>query len=330
MFTSGNRRVQAILAAALLLLSLLGSVPASAQQSERYPTRPITFIVPFATGTPFESVLRLVLDEASKALGQPVLLVNMTGGNFTIAASAIAKAKPDGYTIGYPGSSALFITPFLQSVPFDPVKDFRSIAQISTLTFGVVVRGDSPFKDIQQMVAYARQNPQKLTYGSTGANSIQFFAMEYFLKGESAQVLNIPYRGSADVSTALLGGVIDMGATLPNYPDVASGRNRLLLLLTDGPAKEFPNVPSLKDLGHTVPVPAFVGASGPSALPDEIVATLEAAFAKAVAAPAVVSRAEMLHIPLTYRNSRDLDDYVARSYAVYKKLVSEFRPPKEK
>jgi tripartite-type tricarboxylate transporter receptor subunit TctC len=309
--------------AAVILAACLGNTSAPAQTADQFPNKPITFILPFAPGTSFEAVIRRLLDQAGKILGQSIIVVNRPGGNFVVAATAITTSRPDGYTIGYPGSSSLFITPFLQAVTFDPVKDFTPISQFSNLTFGIVVRGDSPYKTIQDVVAAARKNPQKLTFGTTGSNSIQSFAMEQFLREEGVELTNVAYRGAADVSTALAGGFIDMGATLPNFPDVESGQNRVLMLLSDTPSADYPGVPTLKDLGHDIPVPVFVGASGPAGIPQDIVNKLDTAFAKAMHAPEVLKLADQLKVNISYRNSTDLAAYIDRSYHVYEKLVKQ-------
>lgn len=320
-----NRLWNALIAAGLSFLMLVPGVPVA---QEAYPSRPITFIFPFPPGTPHEAVYRVLFEEAEKLLGQPIVIVNRTGAGFTIAANAIARAKPDGYTIGYPGSSSLFLAPFLQDLPYHPLKDFQPIAQFSSVTFGVLVKGDSSFKTIRDLLAHGRQQPKKLTYGTNGNNTIQYFVMEQLLKNEASQLTHVPYRGAPDVYSALLGGHIDIGAVAPSHPLIESGQHRLLLVLADERAPQYPDVPSLKDLGHDIPVPAFVGASGPVGLPPEIVKRLDDALGKATTSPSVVQRAQQLRIPLVYRNSKDLSDYIARCYEAYGRMVKEFATAK--
>jgi tripartite-type tricarboxylate transporter receptor subunit TctC len=268
-------------------------------------------------------VYRVLFDEAGKMLGQPIVISHRTGAGFTIAAGAIARSNPDGYTIGYPGSSSIFVAPFLQDVPYHPLKDFQPIAQFSAVIFALIVRADSPFKTFQELLAHGRQHPTKATYGTNGINTIQYFVMEHLLSVESAQLTHVPYRGASDIFGALMGKVIDAGATAPSYSHVETNQHRLLLLLSDTRSDEFPNVPNLKDLGYDLPVPVFIGASGPVGIPKEVVTKLEDVFAKASAAPAVVQRAKDLRVPLVYRNSRELTEYISRSFETYEKLVKK-------
>ncbi|MCX5907339.1 MAG: tripartite tricarboxylate transporter substrate-binding protein, partial [Deltaproteobacteria bacterium] len=138
----------------------------SAAIAQDYPTRPITMIVQFSPGTTTDIIARRLAEEVSKTLGQPVVVVNKTGGGGTVGAAEIFRSKPDGYTIGCMNMPALAIIPHLQNLPYDPLKDFDHICVIQPYEYGLYVKGDAPWKSVKDLVDYTRENPGKVIYGS--------------------------------------------------------------------------------------------------------------------------------------------------------------------
>ena len=221
----------------------------------KYPSKPITYVCPVPPGTGTDLSIRLIAKELEKVLGQSVVVVNKPGAALTIGTAAVATAKPDGYTIGFSGGPPLFFTPQLEKVPYHPIKDLRMVAQYGGFNFGVIVKGDSPFKSFKDLMDYARQNPKKMTYGTTGTNSMGHITMERIAKQENVQITHIPFKGTPESQTALLGGHIlaaagDFGVNL-----VDSGETRVVMLLKEEKSTEYPNVPILKDLGTISPIP---------------------------------------------------------------------------
>ena len=166
---------------------------------EVYPNRSVTFIVPFPPGGSTDLSYRLLTKETEKYLGQALVVVNRPGGGGTIGTSAIASAKPDGYTIGQsPAGGFLAIMPYIEKIPYHPLKDLKYIMQFATLNFGVVVKAESPFKSFKDLIAYARENPKKMTYATNAPNSISNLIMGQIAKREGVQMTHIPFKGSAD------------------------------------------------------------------------------------------------------------------------------------
>jgi tripartite-type tricarboxylate transporter receptor subunit TctC len=261
--------------------------------------------------------------ELEKQLGQTIVVINKPGAALTIGTAAVASAKPDGYTIGFSGGPPLFFTPLLEKVPYHPLKDLRMVAQFGGFNFGVIVKGDSPFKSFKDLIDYARQNPKKLTYGTTGTNSMPHITMERIAKQENVQITHIPFKGTPESQTALMGGHIlaasgDFGSSL-----VESGETRVLMLLKEEKSAEYPQVPILKDMGYDLPYPMFIGVITPKAVPDGIVAKLDQAFAKAMKEPAFINGMKELRLPILYRSGKELDAYVAQNYDYYSKLFKE-------
>ena len=290
----------------------------------KYPSRAINYIQPFTAGVPADLAIRLISKEAEKILGQPIVVVNKPGAAGSIGVAAIASAKPDGYTIGNAPHSPMVVLPHLEKLPYDPVKDLKMIMQFAAFNMGVIVKSDSPFKSFKEVVEFARQNPKKMTYGSAGTNSMQFIVMEQIAKKEKVQFTHIPFKATGEAQTALLGGHILLAAGDFNYSLVESGQARILFLFREERAAEYPDTPIMKDLGYDFPFPTFICAAGPKGIPDGIVKKLDDAFAKAMKQPSFLKgMKEDLRLPVLYRGSKELGDYVASCYESYGRMLKE-------
>jgi tripartite-type tricarboxylate transporter receptor subunit TctC len=266
-----------------------------------FPSKPITFIMPIPPGSSTDLACRLISKEVEKYLKQPIAFINKPGGALMVGTAALAKSKPDGYTIGFSGGPPLFFTPLLEKVPFDPIKDIRTILRIGGVNFGVIVKGDSQFKNFKDLMTFAKQNPKKLTYGTAGVNSMGHVTMEQVAKREGVEITHIPYKSTAEVQTALLGGHVLFGAGDFNASLIEAKQTRLVMMLKDEPSAEYPGVPTVK----------------------ELVQKLEDAFAKAMKEPGYIKGMKDLQLPVMYQTGKELDAYVADSYAYYGKLFKE-------
>jgi tripartite-type tricarboxylate transporter receptor subunit TctC len=291
---------------------------------EVYPSRPVTFIVAFPPGGSTDLSYRLLTKEAEKHLGQPIVVVNKPGGGGTIGVSAVASAKPDGYTIGMsPSGGFLAVMPYIEKIPYHPIKDIKYIIQFASLNFGVVVKADSSFKSFKDLIAYARQNPKKLTYGTNAPNSISNLIVEQIAKKEGVQMTHIPFKGSADYQTALLGGHVLFTIGEFNYSLLEAGQVRVLLFLGEKRSEEYPQVPILKDLGYDIPCPVFNGVAGPKGLPDEIAKKLEEAFTRGMTEQAFIKGMRDLHVTIVHRNGKEFAEYAANNYESFGKVLKE-------
>ncbi len=322
MRASAKRLSEVILMTAMVTLFLTGAGYAQEDVS-KFPSKPITFIVPLPPGGPTDLACRLIIKEAEKSLKQPIVVLNKPGAALTIGMAAIASSKPDGYTIGYSGGPPIFLVPLMEKVPFEPLKDFRVVMQFGGFNFGIYVKEDSPFKTLKDLMTYARQNPKKATYGTSGTNSPANLTTELVARKEKVQITHIPFKGTPEVQTALLGGHVLFGAGDFNYSLVEAKQIRLLMLLKDERSTEYPDVPILKDLGYEFPFPIILAIFCPRATPDAIVAKLDDAFAKAMKEPAFITGMKELRLPVLYRSGKDLEDYIPKNYAFYQKLLKD-------
>jgi len=290
----------------------------------KFPHRPITFIVPLGAGATGDVASRLLAKAAEKYFEQPIVPLNKAGGGTAIGISAIASAKPDGYTIGYATHSGFFVGPILEKLPYHPLKDLTPIMQFGVLLFGVSVKANSPFKSFQDILTYARQNPKKLTYGTNGPISMQFFIMNQVFKKENVEITHIPFKGSPEEHTALLGGNVHFVVDTIVDSLVEAKEERILLTLNEERSEAYPQIPTLKDLGFNIPTPMILNVVGPKGIPAPIVKKLEDTFTKAMKDPTFIKGMnENLRYPIVHRSSKELGDYMTRSFEAYEKILKE-------
>lgn len=266
-----------IAAAAVVALMLLQVLPARADD---YPTRAVTLIVPWAAGGAVDTVARIVAPKLSDRLGKPVVIENRPGGGSTIGTAAGAKAAPDGYTLGIPGSGSMAISPAMyKSLPYDPTRDFAPIALIGRVPFVLIVNPALPIKSIPDLIKYAKTN--KLNYGSGGAGSPHHLYAEMFKGMTGIQMTHIPYKGSADAIKDVVAGHIQLlfSDPAPSVPLIRSGTVRALAVTTLARWSVAPEIPPLNEAG----VPGFDAAgwfmvAGSAGTPKPIVERLHADF----------------------------------------------------
>ncbi|MBI5440854.1 MAG: tripartite tricarboxylate transporter substrate binding protein [Deltaproteobacteria bacterium] len=314
-----SKRSFPLFAAASLLL--LGCSSAFAAE---YPTKPISFIIPYQAGG-FTDVLSRALAEAvKKELGQPVVCENKAGGGGTVGLAYLVSRPADGYAIGLitPGA---YIASHMGKSPFHPLTDLTFVSRISGGTTAIVVRADSPFKTLQDLIQHVKQNPGKITYGTSGFGTITHLAMEEL--SDLAGNLNwklVPYKSGAEAATALLGGHVDVVSDAPSWqPLVDAGKLRLLAMFTEKRSTRYPNVPTVKESGYAMSVPGPNGIVGPKGLPKPIVQKLEAAYRKAMQDPEVLAVVKQYDLTPLYLGADDYARAAQQEYDWSGKLVKK-------
>jgi len=284
-----RRNVLTAIAGAGAALPLAMLRPAEAQQG--YPNRPIRIIVPFPPGGPIDTMARLVCEELSESVGK-VVVENRAGGGSTIATKYVAGAPPDGYTLMFGSSGSLAVAPALySSLDIDPRKAFAPIATVALLPHVFVVNLDVPAKTIAEFVAYAKANPGKVNFGA-GLGTPPHLLSTLFKTEAHINVVYIPYNGSAQSVTDLLGGrtqfTIDGLVTL--YPLIKAGKVRPLAIARAERWPALPEVPTLVESGYPdFVLDAWTGVVAPAGTPEPIVAKLNAAINTALQTPAAAA-----------------------------------------
>ena len=257
-----------------------------------YPDRPISLVVPFPAGSGTDAAGRIFAQEIGKHLNGQVIVENKPGANATIAANFVARAKPDGYTLFVTTNTSHSAAPFLMTnVPYDPVTDFTPIARGGNLPFLLVVNPKLPIKSVQELIDYAKKNPGKLTYAS--GNSTGIVAGATLGRRADIDILHVPYKGTPQAMTDLIGGQVDMMFTdlTSSLAFVKSGQMRALAVSTAKRSDITPDIPSMEEAGvKNFDINSWNGFFGPKDLPPEIVAKLNKAINDTVNDPAVKKR----------------------------------------
>ena len=284
------------------------AVPAALAQA--FPSKPITLICPWPPGGSTDLHLRKLGELASKHLGQNLVIENKPGGSGMNGPATMAKtARPDGYTISQLTISA-FRVPHMQKVDWDPLTDFTYIIGLAGYTFGVVVKADSPFKTFNDLLAYARANPGKLSYATPGTGTSLHLAMEEVAAKAGVEFLHVPFKGYADGAIALMGGHVMVQVDSTGWAkQVDSGAQRLLATLGDKRTRW--DAPTVKELGVDTVSNSPFGLVGPKGMPREVVKVLHDAFKKSLDDPEYLKILAQLDQPAWYRSGEDYARWAA-------------------
>jgi tripartite-type tricarboxylate transporter receptor subunit TctC len=276
--------------AGALIASALAVLAPTTALAQAYPTKPITLIVPWPAGGSTDVAMRAIADSASKHLGQPIVVDNKPGASGTLGPALMAaNAKPDGYTIAQMPITVMRL-PLMQKTTWDATADFTYIAHLTGYTFGITTKGDGPFKTWQDVVAYAKANPGKVTYATPGAGTSLHIGMEQIAAAAGIQLTQVPFKGGAETNAAVLGGHTMLQADSTGWkPLVDAGQLKLLAIWTAERSKNWPDTPTLKELGYPFVFDSPFGVAGPKGMDAAIVAKLHDAFKKAVEDQAVIA-----------------------------------------
>lgn len=302
-------------------LGVLSSSDVLAHASDKFPNKSITLIAPWPTGGGSDALMRAFAESASRVLGVSVVVENKPGAGGTLGATAMVTAKPDGYTLTQL-PLGVYRLPHMQKTAFDPLKDLTHIVGLTGYTFGIVAAAGAPFKTLKDMVAYAKVHPGQLEYGSTGTGTTPHLAMEEFSQKAGITLNHIPYKGSAEIMQAILGGQIRVMCGIPEYaPWVKEGKLRLLATLGRHRTSAFPDVPTVKESGWPTISESPFGIGGPKHMDPVVVAVLHDAFKKTLEDPKVLEMLEKFSQPVIYMGTDDYTRYAQQTFEAEKATI---------
>ena len=290
-------------------------------RAQAYPARPIKYICPWPAGGSTDAVIRALAQSAAKTLGQNIIVENKPGAGGMLGANELVSAAPDGYTLSQL-PHGVFRIPHMQKTTFDTLKDFTWIACLTGYTFGLVVPADSPIKTIADLVAYARANPEKFTYGSTGIGTSPHLAVEEFAQRAGIKLTHVPFKGNADNMQAILGGHTMAASDATGWaPHVESGKLRLLATYGSKRTKRWPTVPTLDELGYKTVSDSPFGVCGPKGMDPAVVRTLHDAFKKTLEDPAVLASFDKFDQTVIYMDTEQYTRFARESFAAEKATI---------
>ena len=310
--------LRTVLAAGFALAASVGA------QAQNFPARPVTLIVPWPAGGSTDVGMRALASAAEKHLGQSIVVENRPGGSGTLGPGQMAAtARPDGYTIAQIPIT-VFRFPFMTKTTFDPSTDFTYIIGVSGYTFGVVVRDDAPWKRFQDLTADAKSNPGKINYGTPGAGTSLHITMEQIARQQGIKWTHVPFKGNAESMNALLGGHIHVVADSSGWAQfVNAGRFRLLVTWGVARTKNWPDVPTLREIGIDMVSNSPFGIAGPKGMDPKIVRILHDAFKKGLEEPSYAAAVANLDQELFYLSSEDYQNFAMRQIEEARRFITE-------
>ncbi len=306
---------------ALAALGSLAAIPALAA----FPERPVRLVVPFAPGGGTDSIARALGSGLSQALGQPVIVDNKPGAGTIIGTDAVAKSPPDGYTLVV-ATFAHAVNPSLMTkLPFDTAKAFAPVVLLARGPNVLVVRAESPFKSVKDIVDAAKAQPGKLSYASQGNGTSAHLAGEMFENLAQAKVTHVPYRGAAPAMTDLLGGQVDMmfATAAAAAPQIAGGKLRALAVTSTERSPAMKSVPTIAETVPGYAVESWYGLFAPAGTPPDVIARLNAAARQAAQTPDFRKKIEPEGLMVSAGTPEELDAYVKREEARWRRIVKE-------
>ena len=299
-------------------------LPGFARAGE-YPERPITFICPWPVGGTADQSMRALCQVASGVLKQSIVVENRAGASGMIGTKALARAKPDGYTIG---QIPISVTRFSQlgMLQLDPRTELTYLARTSGQTFGIAVPANSRFKSLKEVVAEAKAHPGKLTYAHAGIGGATHVGMEEFAQAAGIRFNAIAYKGGAQALQDVLAGQVDLLADSSSWaPHVEAGKLRLLATWGDQRTPRFKDTPTLKELGYKVVVEAPNGIGAPAGLDPAVEKKLRDAFRLAVASKEFQQVAARIDAPVMYLDGPEYKRYISTVYDQETQLIQRLK-----
>ena len=297
--------------------------PALSARAQSFPVKPIKLIIAFPAGGPTDITMRSLADGASKILGQSVIVENKPGAGGTLPAQTLQTSAADGYTLAQI-PLGVFRLPYTTKINWDPVKDISYVLNVTGYAFGLVVPTDSPLRTWTHYVGWAKANPGKLSYGSTGTLTSPHLTMELIAQKLGLQLLHVPYKGSADLSQAILGGHIMSAADSTGFaPLVESGKLRVLNTWGEQRLPKFPDAPTLKELGLDLVQNSPFGIGAPKGTPADVVKRLHDAFKQAMEQDSYKTALARYDMVPMYMSTAGYSKFAADTFVREKALIEK-------
>ena len=305
---------------ALALLAALAA-PASRAQPEAYPNRPVTLWLPWPAGGATDITMRLLADLAARHLGHKIIVENRAGAGGTLVMPVLQQAAPDGYTIAQM-PQPVFRAPHTQKVVWDPIRDTTPILQLTGVTFGIVVPAASSLRSLDDLFAYATAHPGLLSVSTNGTGTTPHIVMDELFGRRNLRYIHVPYKGTSEQMIAVAAGQVMAGVNSTGFaPFVDSGTLRLLATFGEHRTKRWPQVPTLRELGHGIVAASPYGLAGPRGMAPAVVQRLHDAFKLAMFDPQHVAELAKYDQELAYLGSDDYGRAMREIFATERRTV---------
>ncbi|WP_077001942.1 tripartite tricarboxylate transporter substrate binding protein [Variovorax sp. KK3] len=289
--------------------------------ADDFPVRPLFLWVPWTAGGGTDITLRVLAELAGRVLGQRIVIENRGGAGGTLAMPILQNAAADGYTLAQM-PQPVFRAPFTQKVTWDPIRDTTPILQVSGVTFGLLVPTDSPLRSVSDLLDYAAAHPGQLALATNGVGTTPHVALDALFASRGLRYLHVPYKGAAEQMIALSAGQLMAGVNANGFaPFVDTGRLRLLATFGAARSKRWPEVPTMKELGHDIVAMSPYGLAGPRGLHPSIVQRLHDAFKAALFDPRHIAELGRYDQEVAYLDSAEYGRSMRAALAAEKQIV---------
>lgn len=312
-------------------LAVAAAMTAAPAQAQNWPTKPVTVIVPFAAGGNTDVAARIFADRLSQRLGQQFVIENKSGAGGSLGIAAMAKAQPDGYTLGVVTAGTLFILPHIykDKLGYDSRKDIRPVAQVGTQPNMLIVHPSVPAKTVPEFIAYIKANPDKLSYGSSGIGTSQHLCMELIVQATGAKITHVPYRASNQIIQDLLGGQIQMTCDQFStaYPQVQAGKAKAIAVSSLDRYGFDNSIPTLAESIPGLDVTWSAVFIAPANVPENIRKKLADELIAITREPAIIEKLKMLGVTPASLSGADLEKNVLADYDKWQPIVERAKIP---
>jgi tripartite-type tricarboxylate transporter receptor subunit TctC len=308
---------------------LLSSPPALAQ---KYPTKPVRIVVPYAAGGPLDDVARFLGQKLSARWSQPVLVDTRGGSGGAVGAELVAKSAPDGYTLLLGNGGPLTVYPHLRKKPlYDAERSFEAVTWLVTSPMVLLVHPSTPIRSVRDLVRIAKSRPNGLTYGSAGVGNLQHLSMELLQTLSGIKMVHVPYKGAAPAFVDLLSGQVDLmfANIVGALPQVKAGRMRAIAVSSARPSAAVPGVPSVASVYPEFDMTAWMGIFAPAGTPRDLVAAINRDFVWALTLPESRQRLSEQGAEVVAEGPAELTAFLKRESALFAKIIRDARIPQE-
>ena len=296
--------------------------------AQSYPDKPVSLIIQFAPGTTTDLIGRRFGELLAKELGTTVVALNRAGAGGAVGVGELARAAPDGYTIGLVNMPAIAILPHLQKLAYDPLADFHHIAVLGPYEYGIYVAAQVPWQTWEDVAAHAKANPGRVSYGTPGAGTTNHLMMARLGRDLGIDWVHVPFKGDSEIIPNLLGGHLTLGVGSPGaiVPQVKSGKLRLLLVTSRDRWRDLPAVPTIQEKGVKYFQASFLSLAAPAKVPEAVKLRLDAAARKVLTDPAVVAEMrEKLSTNVVYESGAAYAGFVREQYEFYRDFLKTLK-----
>lgn len=312
------RLFQCLLGAVLALSGAWGSAQTV------WPTKPIKIIIPFPPGDSIDITARMIGPKLTEMWGQPVIVENIAGGSGQVGMAALARATPDGHTIGVGQAGNLVVIPHtFKKVPYDPLKNFVAVSLTTTNFQAIVANHDAPFKNLSEMIAYAKANPGKLSVATNGEGGYPHLTFEDLRLKAGFSYLHVPYKGSVQVTNDVLSGQVQAGilGMAPFAPHIRAGKMRLIAISPPYKVPDWPEATLAQDVVPGFSALGWFGYVAPAGTPPDVVEKLNKGINAAIAQPAVTEKLQNLGLVVVNESPQYFDKVLRADFERYGQIV---------